>query len=92
MTHCVHVLLLAGQTRRTGACLSLPREGSNRSLSLPALQAAAPGAALNLERALAADGRNSGHLVQGHVDDVGTIEAMVPDGEALTVRDAERDP
>jgi len=70
----------------------LPREGSNRSLSLPALQAAAPGAALNLERALAADGRNSGHLVQGHVDDVGTIEAMVPDGEALTVRDAERDP
>mmetsp|Transcript_5579 Transcript_5579/g.17954 ORF Transcript_5579/g.17954 Transcript_5579/m.17954 type:complete len:269 (+) Transcript_5579:129-935(+) len=50
------------------------------------LQAAAPGAALNLERALAADGRNSGHLVQGHVDDVGTIEAMVPDGEALTVR------
>lgn len=31
------------------------------------------GSNVNLERAMAADGRNSGHMVQGHVDDVGTI-------------------
>ncbi len=44
------------------------------------------GAAVNLERALAADGRNSGHYVQGHVDGVGIIEEMRADGEALWVR------
>jgi riboflavin synthase len=45
-----------------------------------------PGAEVNLERALAADGRNSGHMVQGHVDDVGTIEELRPEGDALWVR------
>eukprot|EP00316_Scyphosphaera_apsteinii_P001310 CAMPEP_0119308826 /NCGR_PEP_ID=MMETSP1333-20130426/12791_1 /TAXON_ID=418940 /ORGANISM="Scyphosphaera apsteinii, Strain RCC1455" /LENGTH=309 /DNA_ID=CAMNT_0007312685 /DNA_START=26 /DNA_END=955 /DNA_ORIENTATION=- len=44
------------------------------------------GAAVNLERALPADGRNSGHFVQGHVDDVGVIEEIKPDGEALWIR------
>lgn len=43
------------------------------------------GAKVNLERALAADGRNSGHFVQGHVDNVGTIVSMKPDGDALWV-------
>ena len=32
-----------------------------------------PGAAVNLERALAAGGRFGGHIVQGHVDGVGTV-------------------
>ena len=45
-----------------------------------------PGAPVNLERALAVDGRNSGHMVQGHVDDVGLIEEMRPEGDALWVR------
>ncbi len=31
---------------------------------------------LNIERALAADGRFDGHLVQGHVDGVGTVESV----------------
>jgi riboflavin synthase len=31
---------------------------------------------LNLERALAADGRFDGHLVQGHVDGVGTVTSV----------------
>lgn len=34
------------------------------------------GAPVNLERALAADGRFGGHLVQGHVDGVGTITTL----------------
>lgn len=32
-----------------------------------------PGAAVNLERAMAVDGRFGGHVVQGHVDGVGTL-------------------
>ena len=43
------------------------------------------GDAVNLERALPADGRNSGHFVQGHVDDVGEIVEMRPDGDSLYV-------
>jgi len=34
------------------------------------------GDAVNLERALAADGRFDGHLVQGHVDGVARVEAV----------------
>lgn len=36
------------------------------------------GAPVNLERALAADGRFGGHLVQGHVDGVGTVTTRTP--------------
>jgi riboflavin synthase len=32
-----------------------------------------PGSPVNLERSMSADGRNSGHFVQGHVDGTGTI-------------------
>lgn len=37
-----------------------------------------PGARVNLERAMAADGRFGGHFVQGHVDGTGTIAAREP--------------
>jgi riboflavin synthase len=45
------------------------------------------GASVNLERAMRADGRFGGHLVQGHVDDTGVVEAVRVEGEArwLTV-------
>jgi riboflavin synthase len=36
------------------------------------------GSPVNLERALAADGRFGGHIVQGHVDGVGTVTAVTP--------------
>ncbi len=35
-----------------------------------------PGMRVNLERALRADGRLEGHIVQGHVDGVGSIESL----------------
>jgi riboflavin synthase len=38
-----------------------------------------PGARVNLERALRADGRWGGHIVQGHVDGVGTVLERRPD-------------
>ena len=37
-----------------------------------------PGARVNLELPLAAHGRLGGHIVQGHVDGVGRLEAMEP--------------
>ena len=40
-----------------------------------------PGARINLERAMRADGRLDGHLVQGHVDGVGHLVRTVKDGE-----------
>ncbi|MEI2764672.1 MAG: riboflavin synthase [Dermatophilaceae bacterium] len=46
-----------------------------RRCSLGALR---PGQRVNLERALAADGRFAGHIVQGHVDTTTTILARTP--------------
>ena len=37
-----------------------------------------PGDRVNLERAMRADGRFGGHVVQGHVDGVGTIRRRAP--------------
>ena len=36
----------------------------------------ASGQSLNIERCLKADGRFDGHIVQGHVDEVGTLESI----------------
>ncbi len=38
---------------------------------------------VNLERALSAQGRFGGHFVQGHVDAVGKVTSLVPEGEAI---------
>jgi riboflavin synthase len=40
------------------------------------------GSAVNLERAMAAGSRFGGHIVQGHVDGVGTVLGVRPEGEA----------
>lgn len=45
-----------------------------------------PGDSVNLERPLRADGRMDGHIVQGHVDQTGTIAEISADGEALLIR------
>ncbi|MFC0315390.1 riboflavin synthase [Gordonia phosphorivorans] len=45
-----------------------------------------PGAPVNLERAMAADGRFGGHIVQGHVDGVGTIASISPTPNWTVVR------
>lgn len=39
------------------------------------------GALVNLERPLRADARLGGHFVQGHVDGVGAVEELRPDGD-----------
>ena len=70
-----------------GCCLTittLPSGGGftadlmGETLARTSLGALDTGAAVNLERALRADGRLGGHIVQGHVDGVGTITAIEP--------------
>ena len=41
---------------------------------------------VNLERAMAADGRFGGHIVSGHVDGTGTIVSMQQEGNAVMVK------
>lgn len=48
------------------------------TLSRSTLGGLAPGAPVNLERAVRADGRLDGHLVQGHVDGVGELVSRTP--------------
>lgn len=43
------------------------------------------GAPVNLERAMAADGRFGGHIVSGHIDGTGTITQAQPEGNAILV-------
>lgn len=46
------------------------------------LGALRPGDSVNLERAMRADARFGGHVVQGHVDGIGTVEDVRTDREA----------
>lgn len=43
------------------------------------------GSHVNLERAMAADGRFGGHIVAGHIDGTGKISAKKPEGNAVVV-------
>lgn len=56
------------------------------------LHAIAPGSALNLERAMTAGGRFGGHIVQGHVDGVGTIRARAAEANAVVFEVEPNDP
>ncbi len=68
-----------------GCCLTiagLRPDGFVADLMAETLRATALGGLgvgdpVNLERAMAADGRFGGHVVQGHVDDVGTVTDRV---------------
>ncbi len=42
-----------------------------------------PGDPVNLERALRLDQRLGGHLVQGHVDGVGVVRSITPEGDGV---------
>ena len=45
-----------------------------------------PGAPVDLERAMAADGRFGGHMVSGHIDGTGQILEQYREGNAVWVR------
>lgn len=44
-----------------------------------------PGSQVNLERAMAADGRFGGHIVSGHIDGTGTVSSLRREGNAVWV-------
>ena len=77
-----------------GVCLTAVAVGADRvavdvvheSLNRSNLGSLTPGSLIDLERPMAASGRFDGHIVQGHVDGVGTVESIVDEGEAQRVR------
>ncbi len=63
-------------------------EAVSETLSRTSLGGWEAGTKVNVERAMPASGRFDGHIVQGHVDGVGMVVDMLPEGEGrrLTVR------
>jgi riboflavin synthase len=59
---------------------------SPETLRRTTLGALASGTRVNLERSLRVGDRLGGHIVQGHVDGVGRLEAIQRDGEWLLYR------
>lgn len=78
-----------------GVCLTVTEADANgvradigaETARITTLGALSSGDAVNLERSMRADGRLGGHLVQGHVDAIGVVKAIRPQGETqwLTV-------
>lgn len=71
----------------SGVCLTvtaLPGDGifgadvMPETMRLTTLGELRPGSRVNLERSLRADSRLGGHVVQGHVDGVGTVRSRTP--------------
>ena len=69
---CLTVVDLVPSSDATILRFDLLRESWNRTN----LHAAKTGSAVNLERALLADGRLHGHFVSGHIDTTGTIQTF----------------
>lgn len=57
----------------------------HETLNRSSLATLKPGSRVNLERAMAADGRFGGHIVSGHVDGTGRIARLVRDDNALWI-------
>ena len=76
-----------------GVCLTVTEHDSEQfavdvmaeTLRRSALGALRPGDRVNLERAMPADGRFGGHVVQGHVDGTATITRRTPGDRWETV-------
>ncbi len=76
-----------------GVCLTVTSLGSSsftadvmaETLRRSSLGSLSLGNGVNLERAMAADGRFGGHLVSGHIDGTGTISKMQKEENAVWV-------
>lgn len=86
-------LVLGESVAINGCCLTVVRRDTRsadfqagpETLSKTVLGDLRVGDRVNLERAMSADGRFGGHLVQGHVDGVGSIRSSQKDGEWITM-------
>ncbi|MCT9002737.1 riboflavin synthase [Microbacterium memoriense] len=78
----------------SGVCLTVIDQGEDwftadvmrQTLDMSAVGAAQPGTRVNIERAMAAHGRLGGHIVQGHVDGVGTVRDIRPGAQWRVIR------
>lgn len=76
-----------------GVCLTVVELGTDgftadvmpETVERSSLGKCRPGDKVNLERAMAADGRFGGHIVSGHIDGTGRIESLEDDGIAVWV-------
>lgn len=75
---CLTVTDVAGDTFTVDVMAETLRRSS--------LASADAGSPVNLERAMPADGRFGGHVVQGHVDGTGTVLAVEPGDRWVVVR------
>lgn len=64
---------------------SIKTDASLETLSLTTLRGSSINDRVNLERAMRADSRLGGHIVMGHVDGIGRIVAVGPEGDSLKV-------
>ena len=79
--------LTAVDPQRAGAGSDLIRlELVPETLKRTSLGSVGPGAKVNLERAVPAGGRLDGHIVQGHVDGIGTVVSRTPGERSDEVR------
>ena len=77
-----------------GACLTVTNFSNNsfsvdimlETLQRTNLGLVRAGDRANLERPLALGGQLGGHLVQGHVDDMGRVASVKQDGEAMLIK------
>lgn len=78
-----------------GVCLTVTRlDGAGRfsvdvmpeTLQRSNLGALRAGSRVNLERAMAADGRFGGHIVSGHIDGRGKVRSRIADQNAVRIR------
>ena len=86
-------LVLGESVAVDGCCLTATRlhggafdaDLSAETLARTTFGSLAQGGRVNLERSLPAGGRLGGHIVQGHVDGVGSVASVEADGEARVV-------
>ncbi len=87
-------LPIGGSVAVNGACLTAVEVAGTRfrveaiteTLRRTNLGLLDAGGRVNLERAMAAGGRFDGHVVQGHVDGVGSVVSIEPDGTGVRLR------
>ncbi|MGN0438271.1 MAG: riboflavin synthase [Lachnospiraceae bacterium] len=76
-----------------GVCLTVTEKTQNtftvdvmaETLRRSSLGLLSKGSKVNMERAMAANGRFGGHIVSGHIDGTGTIESFVQEDNAVWV-------
>lgn len=93
-TQLTRELALGDSIAVNGCCLTatgidgsrFETEAMNQTLTVTALDGVAEGSCVNLELAMKASDRLGGHIVQGHVDGVGTVSSVTDDGFARRVR------